>query len=129
MNKQTPFLILSTLAMILAFTVSTAWGHHGWAWAEDEQIEMTGEILEIFVGPPHPRLQIKTEDDGEWRIDLGNPTQTQRAGFDESSAEEGDTVLVRGHRSRDANEKWMKAVRITIDDEVYTFYPSRVQED
>lgn len=129
MKKQTLWVVLSTIAVILALAASSVLAHHGWAWAEDEQIEITGEILEVFVAPPHPRLQIKTKDDGEWRVDLGNPNQTRRAGFDEGSAEEGDTVLVRGHRSQDADEKWIKAVRITIDDKEYTFYPNRVQED
>lgn len=90
--------------------------YHGWDWAEDEQTEMRGVITEIYIGPPHPRLRMETED-GNWRVDLGNPRRT----------EEGDEVLIRGHRSRD-DENVMKAVRATINDEHYTFYPERLED-
>lgn len=30
----------------------SAQAHHGWNWTEDKQTEMTGEITEIFIGPP-----------------------------------------------------------------------------
>ncbi|MFW5824599.1 MAG: DUF6152 family protein [Marinobacter sp.] len=128
MNRYFSTLIYMVLAALLSSVVSTAQAHHGWAWAEDEQIDMTGVIREVHVGPPHPRLEIRTEDDGDWQVDLGNPTQTEEAGFDEGSASKGDTVVVRGHRSKDADEKLIKAVRITIGDDVYTFYPDRVED-
>ena len=115
-----------SVAVLLA---SAALAHHGWNWAEEEQIEMSGTILDVYIGPPHPRLQIETPDDGPWTVDLGNPRQTQAAGFVEGEAEEGDRVVVRGHRSKDSAEKLIKAVRITIDDRNYDFYPERIQED
>lgn len=107
--------------------VTTVAAHHGWDWTEDEQTEMTGTITEIYIGPPHPRLMIET-DDGPWQIDLGNPRQTREAGFVEGEAEVGDEVLVRGHRSNDSDERIFKAVRATIDDRQYTFYPNLLQE-
>lgn len=119
---------IAASAAAAALLVSAAWAHHGWQWAEDEQTEMTGTIDEIFVGPPHPRLMITTEH-GSYQVDLGNPRQTAEAGFDEDEAQVGDTVLVRGHRSRNADEKLIKAVRITIDDRQYTFYPQLLRED
>jgi hypothetical protein len=112
-----------------ALMAGTALAHHGWAWAEDEQTEMTGTITEVYVGPPHPRLRIETADEGAWTVDLGNPRQTADAGFDQDSAAVGDTVLVRGHRSRDADEKLIKAVRITLDGRPYLFYPQLLRED
>lgn len=108
---------------------TAAFAHHGWNWAEDEQTEMTGTIQEIYVGPPHPRLVIETAEEGQWTVDLGNPRQTADAGFDADEAAVGDQVLVRGHRSKDAAEKLIKAVRITIDDRQYTFYPNLLRED
>lgn len=119
---------LVMIAVALALLASQAWAHHGWQWAEEAQTEMTGVIEEIYVGPPHPRLMILT-DEGPWQVDLGNPRQTAEAGFDENEAQVGDTVLVRGHRSRDANEKLIKAVRITVDDRQYLFYPQLLRED
>jgi len=111
----------------LLFWASSALAHHGWNWAEDEQTEMTGVITEIYIGPPHPHLMIET-DNGAWRVDLGNPRRTRDAGFVEGVAEEGDEVLILGHRSADADEKLIKAVRATIDGEHYDFYPERIEE-
>lgn len=122
---------ITSCATLLAFALLWAAGaaaHHGWAWAEDEQVEMTGTITEVYIGPPHPRLMIET-DDGEWQVDLGNPRQTREAGFVEGEAEVGDEVLVRGHRSKDADERLIKAVRATVNGTDYTFYPHLLEED
>lgn len=124
-NHPRKLVLLITLTG-LAFWVTSLSAHHGWDWAEDEQTEMRGVITEIYIGPPHPRLRMETED-GNWRVDLGNPRRTEEAGFVEGEAEEGDEVLIRGHRSRD-DENVMKAVRATINDEHYTFYPERLED-
>lgn len=129
MGKTNSWLITGAATTFLSLAGTAALAHHGWTWAEDEQTEMTGTLREIYVGPPHPRLQIDTEDDGQWRVDLGNPNQTDRAGFTEDSASAGDAIVVRGHRSRNDSEKLIKAVRISVEGEEYTFYPDRVQED
>lgn len=125
--RITVIALRGALASLLLWA-SCAAAHHGWAWTEDEQVEMTGTITEVFIGPPHPRLMIDT-DEGPWQVDLGNPRQTREAGFVEGEAEVGDDVLIRGHRSADSNEHVIKAVRATINGKVYTFYPDRVQED
>ena len=120
------WITLTALAATLLF--SSALAHHGWDWTNDEQTEMTGTITSIYIGPPHPRLEITT-DDGAWTVDLGNPRQTRDAGFVEGSAAVGDTVLIRGHRSADNNEKLIKAVRATIDGREFDFYPDLIRED
>ncbi len=113
---------------IAAFLFATAaLAHHGWSWAEDEQTELTGTILEIYIGPPHPTLEVETAGDGTWTIELGNPRATERAGFVEGSAAAGDDIVVLGHRSLDSGEKRMKAVRITIGDQTYDIYPDRIE--
>lgn len=117
-----------TIISGLLLWVSTATAHHGWAWTESEQTEMSGTITEIFIGPPHPRLLIDTAA-GRWQVDLGNPRQTRDAGFVEGEASIGDTVLIRGHRSATKEERIIKAVRATINDKQYTFYPELVRED
>ena len=127
-NKNAYFGIAGALATIVLL-ISAAWAHHGWAWAEDEQTEMSGTIQDIYIGYPHPRLIIDTPDEGRWTVDLGNPRQTADAGFDENEAAVGDEVLVRGHRSRNPDDHLIKAVRITIEDRQYTFYPRLLQED
>jgi hypothetical protein len=116
------------VALTSGALMSAAIAHHGWNWAQDEQTEMTGTITSIYIGPPHPRLEITTEE-GAWTVDLGNPRQTRSAGFVEGSASVGDQILVRGHRSADTNEKLIKAVRATIGGQQFDFYPDLIRED
>ncbi len=120
-------------SVISAFLLTLLWlpdasAHHGWDWTEKQQTEMTGTISEVYIGPPHPRLMIET-DTGRWQVDLGNPRQTKAAGFVEGEAKTGDTVLIRGHRSANKDERIIKAVRATINNKQYTFYPQLLQQD
>lgn len=112
-------------ALLLA-GAGTALAHHGWSWAEADQIELSGTIEAIYIGPPHPTLDIETADDGAWHIELGNPRQTERAGFVEGVAAVGDTVTVLGNRSADPDEKRLKAVRVSVNGETYDIYPDRI---
>ena len=115
-----------------AFAVLFATGataHHGWSWAEAEQVELRGTIQQITMGWPHPALDVATADDGVWRVELGNPRQTERSGFVEGAARVGDRIVALGNRSQDRNEKRMKAVRITVGDKRYDIYPERIQSD
>jgi hypothetical protein len=115
-------------AVLLSATVATgAAAHHGWSWAEADQIELRGTIQQISMGGPHPTLDVATVDDGVWRIELGNPRQTERAGFVEGVAKPGDQVTALGNRSQDRTEKRMKAVRITVGEKRYDIYPERIQ--
>lgn len=113
-------------AAIVVMTAIAAFAHHGWGWAEEEQTELTGKVVSVVVAPPHPSLDVEAAD-GLWKIELGNPRQTERAGFDDMSAKPGDEVVVLGNRSLDANEKRMKAVRITVAGKVYDIYPERIR--
>ena len=109
----------------VGFLTTGVLAHHGWTWTEEKQTEMTGKITKIYIGPPHPQINIDTAD-GPWTIDFGNPNQTLAAGFVEGSAKVGDTVLILGNRSNRPGEKLMKAVRATINGKAYTFYPERL---
>ncbi|PRD41997.1 hypothetical protein C5748_18660 [Phyllobacterium phragmitis] len=124
MNMFSRFLSGGVVAMLI---VSGAAAHHGWSWAEAEQIELRGTIRDIYIGPPHPTLDVETADDGVWRVDLANPRQTERSGFVEGSAKVGDEVVVLGNRSTDPDEKHMKAVRITVGGKSYDLYPQRIK--
>nr|MBF0682679.1 hypothetical protein [Pseudomonas sp.] len=107
---------------------TSAYAHHGWEWADSEQIQLKGEVKSVRIAPPHPTLEIETAQDGVWRVELGNPSQTQRSGFVEGSAKAGDEILVTGNRSRDHAEKRMKAVQVTVGDKTYDIYPDRIQK-
>jgi hypothetical protein len=126
MNKPARTLMAAAAAVVI--TAAAASAHHGWRWAEEEQSELTGTVVSLVVAPPHPSLEVEAED-GMWKIELGNPRQTQRAGFDDTSASKGDKVVILGNRSLDGNEKRMKAVRITVEGKAYDIYPERIEAD
>src|SRR5262245_39029661 len=109
---------LAAVASAALFAGGAA-AHHGSSWAEAEQIELRGTIQPLSLGGPHPTLDVATAEDGVWRIELGNPRQTERAGFVEGSARNGDPIIALGNRSLDRNEKRMKAVRITVGEKRY----------
>jgi hypothetical protein len=117
---------LAALA-IAVLPVLPAAAHHGWNWAEEEQTEMTGTIQSVSFAPPHPSMTVEV-DGTVWQVDLGNPNQTQRSGFADGSAEESDEITILGNRSLDANEKRIKAVRITVEGEQFDMYPERIRE-
>ncbi|MBX6317655.1 DUF6152 family protein [Pigmentiphaga sp.] len=115
-------------ALALAAAASgTAWSHHGWSWAEAEQMQLRGVVRQVQIAPPHPWLDVQTAEDGLWRVELGNPSQTRRAGFVEGSAKPGDEIVATGNRSQDRNEKRMKAVQISVGGKTYDIYPERIR--
>lgn len=117
-------LSLSGLAAATLFA-GAAVAHHGWSWAEADQINLTGKLTAISFAPPHPTLELDTAD-GAWRIELGNPALTQRSGFVEGVVAVGDEITVRGNRSLDPNEKRLKAVRVIVEGKNYDIYPNRI---
>lgn len=113
-------------ATAAALMTTSALAHHGWSWTVEEQSELTGTIQEIFIGNPHAVLSIEAED-GLWTVELAPPSRTRAAGFDENAGKAGDQVTAIGNRSKDANEKRMKAVRILVNGKTYDVYPDRVE--
>jgi hypothetical protein len=118
--------VTGSLIGMMMITAS-AYAHHGWSWADADQIELSGTIGEISMAPPHPTLNVETKTDGIWLVELGNPRQTERSGFVQGSAKVGDPVVVLGNRSLDPEEKRLKAVRITVSGKVYDIYPERIR--
>ena len=121
------FYVRALVAASLAASASLALAHHGWSWAEGEQMSLEGTIESISMAPPHPVLKVKARDGGSWQVDLGNPTQTERSGFAAGTAKKGDAVKVLGNRSKEAGKLHMKAVRVTLDGKNYDMYPERIQ--
>jgi hypothetical protein len=111
----------------VAMSIAPAIAHHGWSWAVDEQTTLRGTIQQISMAPPHPTLHVADAEGTVWQVDLGNPSQTARAGFTAESAKPGDAVAVLGNRDRDETKKHMKAVRITIGGTNYDMYPERIR--
>jgi hypothetical protein len=117
-----------TGGIVASLVATAAFAHHGWSWAEADQIELTGTVKKVVIAPPHPTIDLVTTDGVDWHIELGNPRQTERSGFDENSAKPGDVVTVLGNRSQDPDEKRLKAVRVTVGDKVYDIYPDRINK-
>lgn len=124
-----PSITKSTLALSAlagaALLAGAAMAHHGWSWAEADQINLTGKLTAISFAPPHPTLELDTAE-GAWRIELGNPGLTQRSGFVEGVVAVGDEITVRGNRSLDPDEKRLKAVRVIVSGKNYDIYPNRI---
>lgn len=111
------------LALLLAAPVSA---HHGWSWAQEEQIDLTGTVTAVDMAPPHPALTVEAQG-GIWRVELGNPRNTEKSGFNENSAKPGDKIIAIGNRSLDPSVNRMKAVQIVIEDKTYDIYPERIE--
>lgn len=103
---------------------AAATAHHGWGWTEDEESRLSGTIESIDYGNPHTSLTLRN-DQGIWEVDLAPPSASSRAGFVDGVANQGDTAVLTGHRSRDADELAFKAETITVNGETYDVYPRR----
>jgi hypothetical protein len=119
---------LAVAGVATGLLATAALAHHGWSWAESDQIELTGTVKKVVIAPPHPTIDMTATDGVDWHIELGNPRQTARSGFNAESAKVGDTITVLGNRSLDPDEKRLKAVRVTVGDKVYDIYPERIKE-
>jgi hypothetical protein len=117
---------LATGLLLAPLFPVSARAHHGWSWAEEAQVELRGTVREVYVGQPHPTLRVEAAD-GLWTVELGNPSQTARAGFTAASAQAGDVVIALGNRSLDQRERRLKAVRLTVRDRTYDIYPERIR--
>jgi hypothetical protein len=118
--------LVLALGLAAAFA-APALAHHGWSWAEGEQMTLQGRIETIAMAPPHPMLMVKAADGTLWQVDLGNPGQTERSGFRGDTAKPGDAVTALGNRHRDKSKPHMKAVRLTIAGKNYDMYPERIR--
>jgi hypothetical protein len=103
-----------------------ALAHHGWDWADAQQVEMQGTVQKISMAPPHPSMHVKAADGSVWQIDLSNPGQTERSGYTGNSAKPGDAIVILGNKHKDKSKRVMKAVRITVGGKTYDLYPERI---
>jgi len=110
------------LAPVLAPGAARA--HHGWSWAEDEEFTLEGVIRGVRLGNPHGELDVEAGD-GVWIAEIGQPWRNDRAGLTEALLAPGTPVTLEGHRSRDPEQKVMKAERIVIAGKRHDLYPER----
>lgn len=99
--------------------------HHGWAWLDEDQFELTGTVTEVRLGNPHGEVTV--EVDGEtWVVEVGQPWRNERAGLTPELLSIGRTITATGHRSETSGERIMKAERVIIDGTNYDLYPDRL---
>jgi hypothetical protein len=122
---------LKTVALWVATAIAfagpgTVTAHHGWAWTEDQESQLSGTIVSISHGNPHVHLTLRNEQ-GLWEVDLAPPAPSARAGFVEGVAKAGDRVTLTGHRSRDPSQQAFKAETVTVNGKTYDVYPGRLK--
>ena len=116
--------IVLGLAATAGLAPGLARAHHGWAWAEDEEFTLTGLIRGVRLGNPHGELDVEATD-GLWTAEIGQPYRNERAGLTEDLLAPGTEVTLEGHRSRDPDQRLMKAERVIIAGKLYDLYPER----
>jgi hypothetical protein len=121
MPDRRQFLAAGALAALLP---ASAYAHHGWAWAEDEEFTLSGVIRGARLGNPHGELDVEAAD-GMWIAEIGQPWRNERAGLTDGMLAPGVEVTLEGHRSRNPDEKVMKAERVIIAGTLHDLYPDR----
>ena len=116
-----PWLIAAALAATIPAAPIAA--HHGWAWATDEEFQLSGTIRSVRHGNPHGSMVLATRS-GLWTVETGQPWRNDRAGVTEL-LRAGTRVTVHGHRSARRGERLMKAERLVIAGRSYNLYPDR----
>ena len=114
-------------ALALAGVVSFAGSglaHHGWAWAEGENFELTGVIKAAELGNPHGLLTVTAKGE-DWTVEVGQPWRNARAGLKDAMLAKGVELTLQGHRAQDPKVRRMKAERVIIRGKLYNLYPDR----
>ena len=116
---------IAAAAILFGALSASAVAHHGWGGYTRADFTLTGTIVATHLGNPHDRLTV--EVNGQmWNVVMSPPDRSRRAGFDDSVVEVGDTVTMLGNRHADDATFEMKTRRITVHDQNYDLYPSRL---
>jgi hypothetical protein len=115
---------LVACAAIATAVATSAFAHHGWAWAEDSNSELTGVIVATKLGNPHGELTLDVNGT-KWIVEVGQPWRNERAGLKDEMLVKGVMLTVAGHRHADPNKKVFKAERVFIDGKKFDLYPDR----
>jgi len=111
-------------AVLSVIAVSQAAAHHGWRWAEDGEFVIRGYIVSAKLGNPHGLVTLDVNGE-EWTIEVGQPWRNDRASLTNDMFAKGADMTARGHRSKDAKDRRVKAERLVFDGKTYDLYPDR----
>jgi hypothetical protein len=103
---------------------AAALAHHGWSWAEDEEFALEGVLRGARLGNPHGELDVEAAD-GMWIAEIGQRWRNERAGLTDDLLVPGVELTLEGHRSRNPEERVMKAERVIVAGRLYDLYPDR----
>ena len=118
-----PSLIAAAILLGIAPAAPIA-AHHGWAWATNEEFELSGVVKDVRNRNPHGTMMLATAS-GNWTVEIGQPWRNAQAGLTMQLLKPGTRLIVHGHRSARKNERLMKAERIVIAGKSYNLYPDR----
>jgi hypothetical protein len=122
MPHRRELIIGGVLATLILPGVARA--HHGWAWATEEDFSLTGVLRAARLGNPHGELEVEAAD-GMWVAEIGQPWRNAEAGLTDDMLVPGVEITLEGPRSRNPDEKLMKAERVIIAGRMYNLYPDR----
>ena len=101
--------------------VGSAFAHHGFGSYMEEEFTLTGTVVDMYFGFPHPHLLV--EVDGEqWDVWLASFGRVRHACF-HVTLSEGDEITAVGHRVPDQKRLEMKAKTVTRGQDFFDFYP------
>ena len=119
------FLKLSALAAGVSLAgAGEVLAHHGWAWATDKVVEVSGVIKKVKLGNPHGELMVDVKG-VMWEAEIGQPWRNKRAGLTDNLLKIGTEVTISGHRAKDPKLKVIKANKVIIAGKSYILYPER----
>lgn len=129
MSTRTPFRIdrralMAAPALALLVAAAPAQAHHGWAWAEDDNSELTGTVKSAKLGNPHGEVTLEVAG-ASWVVEVGQPWRNERAGLKDEMFAAGTRMTVIGHRHVDPKQRVFKAERVVIDGRRFDLYPDR----
>ena len=122
--SQKALLRLAAAAALIAALGAPALAHHGWAWADDGNSELTGVIQSAKLGNPHGILTLVV-DGAQWTVEVGQPWRNERAGLQDAMLVKGVKLTVAGHRAANPKQRVFKAERVFIDGKKFDLYPDR----
>ena len=114
---------LAVAALAIAVALPAA-AHHGWTWAGDVNVELTGTIVAAKLGNPHGELTMTVEG-ANWIVEVGQPWRNERAGLKDAMLVKGVKLTVSGHKHSDPKKKVFKAEKLVIDGKTFNLYPDR----
>jgi hypothetical protein len=116
--------LLIAASLITALPAVPSAAHHGWAWATNEEFQLSGVVKRVRHGNPHGEMLLGTPR-GDWTVEIGQPWRNEQAGLTPEMVKAGIRVTIHGHRSARKGQRLMKAERFVVAGKSYNLYPDR----